>query len=91
MGNFLYEEGRQGVCLRSTFHLVNLNRQVGNGLIISTLTYQYNVHDIAKLYKSAIHFPSNFPFITLKIGPCMVNLFRQVGFIKKISPNYLIY
>jgi hypothetical protein len=48
--------------------MVNLNLQVGNilcsiwtnGFMIFTLTYQYNVHDIAKLCECAIHFPINF-------------------------------
>jgi hypothetical protein len=50
--------------------MVNLNRQVGNilssiytnGFIISTLTYQYKVHDIAKLYDCVIHISKLFPF-----------------------------
>ena len=50
--------------------MVNLKRQVGNilssiytnGFIISTLTYQYKVHDIAKLYNCVIHISQLFPF-----------------------------
>jgi hypothetical protein len=73
--------------------MVNLKRQVGNilssiytnGFIISTLTYQYKVHDITKLYNCVIHFSQLFPFFTLKIGPYLVNLFQQVGFILNFS------
>jgi hypothetical protein len=52
--------------------MVNLKRQIGNilssiytnGFIISALSYQYKVHDIAKLYNYVIHISQLFPFLT---------------------------
>jgi hypothetical protein len=54
--------------------MVNLKRQVGNilssiytnGFIISTLTYQYKVYDIAKLYNCVINISQLFLFFHFK-------------------------
>jgi hypothetical protein len=53
--------------------MVNLNWQVEytlnsiytNGFKLSTITYQYKVYNIAKLYYFAIHFYLLFPFLWL--------------------------